>query len=154
SYSTGEHSFWLIPLGILFFVAYALLFSQLLEHAPLSLPSKPLAEELPRLATVAPTDPQMLAIQYLKVLGGMDNLQAMSVCLTRLSLRVRNMGLVDQGRLTALGSLSWIVLNDHQLVLVLGPNAGLVEGQIRMLAERQSVPLGIEPSKAPLSQSR
>ncbi|MFC5705711.1 PTS transporter subunit EIIC [Aeromonas eucrenophila] len=150
SYSTGEHSFWLIPLGILFFVAYALLFSQLLEHAPLSLPSRPLAEELPRLASVAPTDPQMLAIQYLKVLGGMDNLQAMSVCLTRLSLRVRDMALVDQLRLTSLGCLSWIALNEHQLVLVLGPNAGLVEGQLRMLADRQSVPLGFEPGKAPL----
>lgn len=152
SYSTGEHSFWLIPLGILFFVAYALLFTQLLAHSPLSLPSKPLAEELPQLASVAPTDPQMLAIQYLKVLGGMDNLQAMSVCLTRLSLRVSDMTLVDQSRLTALGSLSWIALNDHQLVLVLGPNAGLIEGQIRMLAERQSVPLGLEPGKAPLGQ--
>jgi N-acetylglucosamine PTS system EIICBA or EIICB component len=154
SYSSGEHSFWLIPLGILFFVAYSLIFSLLLEHAPLSLPSKPLAEELPRLASVAPTDPQMLAIQYLKVLGGMDNLQAMSVCLTRLSLRVREMALVDQQRLTGLGCLSWIALNEHQLVLVLGPNASLIEGQIRMLAERQSVPLGLEPSQAPLSQSR
>lgn len=151
-YSSGEHSFWLIPLGILFFVAYTLIFSLLLDHAPLSLPSKPLAKELPRLASVAPTDPQMLAIQYLKVLGGMDNLQAMSVCLTRLSLRVRDMALVDQARLTELGCLSWIALNEHQLVLVLGPNASLIEGQIRMLAERQSVPLGMEPSQAPLSQ--
>ena len=148
SYSAGEHSFWLIPIGILFFVAYALLFSLLLDHSPLSLPSKPLAEELPQLTHLAPTDPQMLAIQYLKVLGGMDNLQAMSVCLTRLSLRVGDMALVDQSRLAALGSLSWIVLNDHQLVLVLGPNAGLIEGQIRMLARRQSVPLGLEPGKA------
>ncbi|WP_349919229.1 PTS transporter subunit EIIC [Aeromonas veronii] len=148
SYAAGEHSFWLIPLGILFFVAYALLFSLLLERSPLSLPSRTLAEDLPQLANVTPTDPQMLAIQFLKVLGGMDNLQAMSVCLTRLSLRVGDMTLVDQSRLTALGSLSWIVLNDHQLVLVLGPNAGLIEGQIRMLAERQSVPLGLEPGKA------
>lgn len=153
SYSAGEHSFWLIPLGILFFVAYALIFSLLLDHAPLSLPSRPIADELPRLANVAPTDPQMLAIQYLKVLGGMDNLLAMNVCLTRLSLRVRDMMLVDQLRLTGLGCLSWIELNEHQLVLVLGPNASLVEGQIRMLAERQSVPLGLEPSQAPLSQS-
>lgn len=91
----------------------------------------------------------MLAIQYLKMLGGMDNLQAMSVCLTRLSLRVREMALVDQSRLARLGCLSWIQLNEHQLVLVLGPNAGLIEGQIRMLAERQSVPLGLEPGQAP-----
>ena len=154
SYGSGEHSFWLIPLGILFFVIYALVFSRLLEYAPLSLPSKPIAEDLPQLAAVAPTDPQMLAIQYLKMLGGMDNLQAMSVCLTRLSLRVREMALVDQSRLARLGCLSWIQLNEHQLVLVLGPNAGLIEGQIRMLAERQSVPLGLEPGQAPLSQHR
>ncbi|MBS4718785.1 PTS transporter subunit EIIC [Aeromonas caviae] len=152
SYHAGLHSFWLIPLGILFFVVYALLFSRLLEHAPLSLPGKPMAEDLSRLATVAPTDPQMLAIQYLKMLGGMDNLQAMSVCLTRLSLRVRDMALVDQSCLARLGCLSWIVLNEHQLVLVLGPHAGLIEGQIRMLAERQSVPLGLEPAQAPLGQ--
>ena len=153
SYQSGEHSFWLIPVGILFFFAYTLLFYQLLERAPLSLPSKPIAKEHPRLASVAPSDPQMLAIQYLKVLGGMDNLQAMSVCLTRLSLRVRDIALVDQSRLLGLGCLSWIQLNDHQLVLVLGPNASLIEGQIRMLAERQSVPLGLKPNQESASQS-
>ncbi|MGL5708781.1 MAG: PTS transporter subunit EIIB, partial [Aeromonas sp.] len=126
---------------------------QLLERAPLSMPSKPIAVEHPRLASVAPTDPQMLAIQYLKVLGGMDNLQAMSVCLTRLSLRVRDISLVDESRLLGLGCLSWIQLNDHQLVLVLGPSASLIEGQIRMLAERQSVPLGLKPNQESASQS-
>ena len=153
SYQAGEHSFWLIPVGILFFVAYSLLFYQLLERAPLSMPSKPIAVEHPRLASVAPSDPQMLAIQYLKVLGGMDNLQAMSVCLTRLSLRVRDISLVDESRLLGLGCLSWIQLNDHQLVLVLGPSASLIEGQIRMLAERQSVPLGLKPNQESASQS-
>ena len=153
SYQAGEHSFWLIPVGILFFVAYTLLFYQLLERAPLSMPSKPIAVEHPRLASVAPSDPQMLAIQYLKVLGGMDNLVAMSVCITRLSLRVRDISLVDQSRLLGLGCLSWIQLNDHQLVLVLGPSASLIEGQIRMLAERQSVPLGLKPNQESASQS-
>ena len=153
SYQSGEHSFWLIPVGILFFVAYTLLFYQLLERAPLSMPSKPIAVEHPRLASVAPSDPQMLAIQYLKVLGGMDNLVAMSVCITRLSLRVRDISLVDESRLLGLGCLSWIQLNDHQLVLVLGPSASLIEGQIRMLAERQSVPLGLKPNQESASQS-
>ncbi|MGN5289212.1 PTS transporter subunit EIIC [Aeromonas sp. 11P] len=153
SYQSGEHSFWLIPVGILFFVAYTLLFYQLLERAPLSMPSKPIAVEHPRLASVAPSDPQMLAIQFLKVLGGMDNLVAMSVCLTRLSLRVRDISLVDQSRLLSLGCLSWVQLNDHQLVLVLGPSANLIEGQIRMLAERQSVPLGLKPNQESASQS-
>lgn len=153
SYQTGEHSFWLIPVGILFFVAYTLLFYQLLERSPLSMPSKPIAREHSRLASVAPSDPQMLAIQYLKVLGGMDNLQAMSVCLTRLSLRVRDIELVDQSRFLELGCLSWIQLNDHQLVLVLGPSANLIEGQIRMMAERQSVPIGLKPNQESASQS-
>ncbi|MGL5337891.1 MAG: PTS transporter subunit EIIC, partial [Aeromonas veronii] len=49
--------------------------------------------------------------------------------------------------------LSWIQLNDHQLVLVLGPSASLIEGQIRMLAERQSVPLGLKPNQESTSQS-
>lgn len=93
----------------------------------------------------------MLAIQYLKVLGGMDNLQAMSVCLTRLSLWVRDISLVDQSRLLGLGCLSWIQLNDHQLVL--GPSASLIEGQIRMLDDRQSVPLGLKPNQESASQS-
>lgn len=58
SYHAGEHSFWLIPVGILFFVAYTLLFYQLLERTPLSLPSKPIAPEHPRLASVAPPIPR------------------------------------------------------------------------------------------------
>ncbi|MGL5598572.1 MAG: PTS transporter subunit EIIB, partial [Aeromonas sp.] len=118
-----------------------------------SMPSKSIAKEQPQLANVAPSDPQMLAIQYLKILGGMDNLQAMSVCLTRLSLRVRDISLVDQSRLQTLGCLSWVQLNEHQLVLVLGPNASLIEGQIRMLADRQSVPLGLKPNQESAGQS-
>ncbi|MGL5030721.1 MAG: PTS transporter subunit EIIC [Aeromonas sp.] len=153
TYQSGVHSFWLIPVGILFFVIYTLLFYQLLELAPLSMPSKSIAKEQPQLANVAPSDPQMLAIQYLKILGGMDNLQAMSVCLTRLSLRVRDISLVDQSRLQTLGCLSWVQLNEHQLVLVLGPNASLIEGQIRMLADRQSVPLGLKPNQESAGQS-
>lgn len=153
SYQYGKHSFWLIPVGILFFVLYSLLFYKLLERTPLGMPSQPIAKEQQQLANVAPPDPQMLAIQYLKVLGGMDNLQAMSVCLTRLSLRVCDISLVEESRLPALGCLSWIRLNDHQLVLVMGPNASLIEGQIRMLAERQSVPLGLKPNQAIVSEN-
>ena len=103
SYQYGEHSFWLIP-GILFFVIYALLFSRLLEHAPSNLPGKPIAEELPQLATVAPRTPDA-GHPVPQDAGGMDNLQAMSVCLTRLSLRVREMALVDQSCLARLGCL-------------------------------------------------
>ena len=129
SYGSGEHSFWAhSPRAYCSSSSMPWSSPGCLNTPPLSLPSKPIAEDLPQLAAVAPTDPQMLAIQYLKMLGGMDNLQAMSVCLTRLSLRVREMTLVDQSRLARLGCLSWIVLNDHQLVLVLGPNAGLIEG--------------------------
>lgn len=150
SYGSGLHAFWIIPLGILFFVAYALLFYHMLGRSPLSLSNQHLIRQ--EMANIPPADPQMLAIQYLKLLGGMDNLQAISVCLTRLSIRVRNMALVDQSQLLNLGCLSWIELNEHQLVLVLGPNAGLIEGQIRMLAERQSVPLGLKPNQASSSQ--
>ncbi|MBZ6067913.1 PTS transporter subunit EIIC [Aeromonas schubertii] len=139
---SGVNVFWLIPIGILFFVIYALTFWLLLDGEKLSRLT-PLGHAT---AACAPSgDPQMLAIQYLKALGGLDNLQAISVCLTRLSLRVESMGRVDQSRLPQLGCLSWMIINDHQLVLVLGPNAGPVESQIRMLAERQSVPLGNHP---------
>ncbi|SIQ63834.1 PTS system IIB component, Glc family /PTS system IIC component, Glc family [Aeromonas sp. RU39B] len=136
---SGHHAFWLIPIGILFFVCYAIVFWLLLEEQTLA----QITPQLPHAPTTLPSsDPQMLAIQYLKTLGGLDNLQAMSVCLTRLSLRVCNMNLVDQRRLPELGCLSWMVVSDQQLVLVLGPNATPVEAQIRMLASRQSVPLG------------
>ncbi|MFM4648065.1 PTS transporter subunit EIIC [Aeromonas bivalvium] len=141
SYGRGLHAFWVIPLGIMFFVGYALLFYRLLGRVPLSLDN-----QRQEMANIPPADPQMLAIQYLKLLGGMDNLQAISVCLTRLSVRVREMALVDTSQLLNLGCLSWIEINEHQLVLVLGPNAGLIEGQIRMLAERQAVPLGLKPN--------
>lgn len=144
---SGQHAFWIIPIGILFFVAYALVFTLLLgDHTQLCQRSG-LGHATAACSPAA--DPQMLAIQYLKALGGLDNLQAISVCLTRLSLRVTSMSLVDQLQLPKLGCLSWMVLSEQQLVLVLGPNAGPVEAQIRMLAERQSVPLG-QPAESGL----
>lgn len=47
SYGSGEHSFWLIPLGILFFVIYALVFSRLLEYAPSACRASPSPRSCP-----------------------------------------------------------------------------------------------------------
>ncbi|MGL5949724.1 MAG: PTS transporter subunit EIIC [Aeromonas sp.] len=147
-YNSGNGSFWLIPIGILFFVIYVLAFYQLLEWRPNSLLSEPLSDNRQISRYVPPTDPQLLAIEYLKVLGGMDNLLAMQVTTTRLSLRVVDIHLIDHTHLLELGCLSWVELNEQQLVLVIGPQASLIERQIRMLADRQSVPIGNKPNLA------
>lgn len=151
SYQSGVQSFWLIPVGILFFTIYSLLFYQLVQSSRLDLLAQYQPKRHSAVNQLVSATPQMLAINYLKLLGGMDNLVALSVYLTRLSIRVHDMSLVDQDKLLSLGCLSWIVLSEQQIILVIGSQAEVIEKQIRMLAERQSVPLGAKPADIPIS---
>ena len=128
SYHAGLHSFWLIPWA-----------SSSSSSMPCSSPgcwntppSVCRASPSPRISPGSRPWPPPIPRCWLSSTSrcwGHGHLQAMSVCLTRLSLRVRDMALVDQSCLARLGCLSWIVLNEHQLVLVLGPMPASSKGR-------------------------
>ena len=87
------------------------------------------------MATAAPvaksSDRSVLARQYLKALGGHDNLVSIDACITRLRLTLKDRQRVDERTLKALGASGVVKLGENNLQVVLGPLAEIIAGEMR-----------------------
>lgn len=72
-----------------------------------------------------------LARQYLKALGGHQNLSSIDACITRLRLTVNDMSQIEESTLKALGAMGVIKLGTNNLQVILGPLAEIVAGEMK-----------------------
>jgi PTS system N-acetylglucosamine-specific IIC component len=77
-------------------------------------------------------DKEVLAANYLAALGGKDNLEQIDACITRLRLIVKDMSHIDEAKLKSLGAMGIVKLNATNLQVVLGPQAEIVAGAMKM----------------------
>lgn len=89
----------------------------------------------------ANSDLSLLAVGYLKALGGIGNLISMSSTLTYLTVEVESPALVDDAALQKLGVITRFELDSHKLQLLIGPIAVQLDEKIQLLAARQSLDL-------------
>ncbi len=89
----------------------------------------------------ANSDLSLLAIGYLKALGGIGNLISMAATLTYLTVEVENPELLDEAALQKLGVITRFELDSHKLQLLIGPIAVQLDEKIQLLAARQSLDL-------------
>ncbi len=89
----------------------------------------------------AATDLSLLAVGYIKALGGLGNLISMSASLTYLTVEVENTELLDNDALQKLGVITRYELDSHKLQLLIGPIAVQLDHKIRQLAARQALDL-------------
>ncbi|MCY9874070.1 PTS transporter subunit EIIC [Vibrio barjaei] len=67
-----------------------------------------------------------LAKSVLPLLGGKENLVNVTACITRLRLEVRDVSLVDEGELKALGAMGVVFVGDKGVQVILGSRAQFV----------------------------
>ncbi|HEY1845137.1 MAG TPA: maltose/glucose-specific PTS transporter subunit IIBC [Buttiauxella sp.] len=72
--------------------------------------------------------PAMLA-----ALGGVDNINSLDNCLTRLRMSVKDMSLVDSAALKNLRAIGVVQLNQHSLQVVIGPQVQSVKDEMASL---------------------
>ena len=89
----------------------------------------------------ASSDLSLLAVGYLKALGGIGNLISMTATLTYLTVEVENPALLDEAALQRLGVITRFELDSHKLQLLIGPIAVQLDEKIQLLAARQSLDL-------------
>ena len=89
----------------------------------------------------AHSDLSLLAVGYIKALGGIGNLISMAATLTYLTVEVENPELLDEAALQKLGVITRFELDNHKLQLLIGPIAVQLDEKIQMLAARQSLDL-------------
>ncbi|ANP75920.1 N-acetylglucosamine-specific PTS transporter subunit IIBC [Vibrio sp. 10N.222.51.C8] len=74
-----------------------------------------------------------LARQYLKALGGHDNLTSIDACITRLRLTLKDRSVADEVVLKKLGAKGVVKLGENNLQVILGPLAEIVAGEMKAI---------------------
>lgn len=80
-----------------------------------------------------------LARQYLKALGGHENLTSIDACITRLRLTLKDRSLADEVVLKKLGAKGVVKLGENNLQVILGPLAEIVAGEMKQIAPNEDL---------------
>ncbi len=84
-------------------------------------------------------DNRELARQYLKALGGHQNLTSIDACITRLRLSVADRDIVDEAKLKAIGAMGVVKLGENNLQVILGPLAEIIAGELKQIPEDEDL---------------
>ncbi|WMN56218.1 N-acetylglucosamine-specific PTS transporter subunit IIBC [Vibrio fluvialis] len=122
----------LIVQGLVFFTLYYVVFRTVIVKFGLKTPGREDEDETVAVSKGS-TETSELAKQYLKVLGGHENLSNIDACITRLRLTVKDMSIIDEKELKALGAMGVVKLGSNNLQVILGPLAEIVAGQMKAI---------------------
>ena len=80
-----------------------------------------------------------LARQYLKALGGHDNLTSIDACITRLRLTLKDRTVANEAVLKKLGAKGVVKLGENNLQVILGPLAEIVASEMKEIGANEDL---------------
>ena len=115
----------IIPLGLVFAVIYYVIFSWAIRHFDI-----PTIGRYDEEATIAEdTDMDEYTQQMIEKLGGLENLEEVGSCITRLRLKVSDADKVDDAALKAMGAKG-VIKKGTAVQVVIGTRAELIANEI------------------------
>ncbi len=142
NYGKATRPLLLLPVGLAYGAIYYAVFRYAILRFDLRTPGRdPLVEGENEAVDATDAAAEGQAAAWLAALGGAGNLQAIDACTTRLRLKVAEQGKANEARLKALGARGVLRLSDHDLQVVIGPEADLIASQMRSAAGSLSKPL-------------
>lgn len=129
----------LIPVGLIFGVAYYLVFVWAIKAFNLPTPGR--IDETED-TTGGATDLREIAEAYINKLGGADNIDGVDSCITRLRMTLKDTTKVNDKELIQLGASGVLRPNKNNLQVVVGTKAELIADQIKkILGEKPNLTL-------------
>ena len=143
SYGLGTNAGLLIPVGLVYFVLYYIVFYVAITKFNLKTPGR---EDDPAPQTVAPEAeasipateqapveqlPETLGQKYVKALGGKENIKTADACATRLRLEVTDSALIQDTVVKQLGARGIIKGAGGSVQVIIGPQVEAVLDEIR-----------------------
>ncbi|WP_032471556.1 N-acetylglucosamine-specific PTS transporter subunit IIBC [Vibrio cholerae] len=125
----------LILQGLVFFVLYYVIFRTAILKFGLKTPGREDDDSDNQVSGAK--ESSELAKQYLKALGGHDNLSNIDACITRLRLSVNDMSVIDEKTLKTLGAMGVVKLGTNNLQVILGPLAEIVAGEMKAISPKE-----------------
>ena len=138
SFKFGTNGAYLIPVGLVYAAMYYFLFVWVINKWDLKTPGReedapaPVTEVQPSVqnAQTAAED-NSRAAQYVRALGGKENIKTVDACATRLRLEVQDAEKVDTAALKAMGVRGVVKGAGGSVQVVIGPEADLISDEIK-----------------------
>nr|WP_086940810.1 N-acetylglucosamine-specific PTS transporter subunit IIBC [Thaumasiovibrio occultus] len=132
--------FTLLVIGLCFGALYFFTFSAAIRIFNLKSPGREDEDEAEAVAdSGASKDNTKLAKQYLKALGGHENLTTIDACITRLRLSLKDQSIVDEKTLKSLGAMGVVKLGPNNLQVILGPLAEIVATEMKNISPTEDL---------------
>ncbi|WP_375322027.1 N-acetylglucosamine-specific PTS transporter subunit IIBC [Aliivibrio logei] len=122
----------LIIQGIVFFAVYYFVFRAVIVKFNLKTPGREDDDE-EESSVRGSKETGELAKQYLKALGGHENLENIDACITRLRLTLKDTSVISEKQLKALGAMGVVKLGSNNVQVILGPLAEIVAGEMKKI---------------------
>jgi PTS system N-acetylglucosamine-specific IIC component len=120
----------LLVQGVVFSAIYYFTFLALIRGLNLKTPGRESdAENVSKVTTSE--DAGELAAKYVEALGGMDNLEVIDACITRLRLTLKDRSVVSEAQLKALGAMGVVKLGENNLQVIIGPQAESIANRMK-----------------------
>ncbi|MGL5334806.1 MAG: N-acetylglucosamine-specific PTS transporter subunit IIBC [Enterovibrio sp.] len=120
----------LLVQGLVFFALYYSIFRFAIAKFDLKTPGRESeTDDMPQ--QVGSKESAVLARQYLKALGGHDNITGIDACITRLRLNVKDASIINDKTLKGLGAMGVVRLGSDSMQVVLGPLAEIIAGEMK-----------------------
>lgn len=132
NYGRATKPLLLLPVGAAYALVYYGLFRFFIMRLNLATPGRePAAPSQLTAGDVEPALHASRAGQFVAALGGMDNLDSIDACTTRLRLVVKNQAVVDEAYLKQLGARGLMRPSTHDLQVIIGPTADQLAREMR-----------------------
>lgn len=122
----------LIIQGIVFFALYYFIFRAVILKFNLKTPGREDDDE-EESSIRGSKETGELAKQYLKALGGHDNIENIDACITRLRLTLRDTSVISEKQLKGLGAMGVVKLGSNNVQVILGPLTEIVAGEMKKI---------------------
>ncbi len=147
----AHRGWWLIPIGLVTGVVYFLVFYFAIKVFNLKTPGREDEGEIeasggfifdenqlapksaPAAGGAANASVSNKAADYLKALGGKENINDIEGCVTRLRLNVKSVDQLDEGELKRLGATGVMKMDQHNAQVVVGTIADMLAEEIQRL---------------------
>ncbi|HHU0691655.1 maltose/glucose-specific PTS transporter subunit IIBC [Citrobacter sp. Marseille-Q3906] len=134
---TSTKWYLLFPVGVVWFAVYFFVFRWYIIKHDIKTPGREDSSDSTAQAVVANTKARGKS-KYdhgviLNALGGKENIESLDNCITRLRLVVKDMSKLDQQALKSAGALSVVVLDQHSVQVIIGPQVQSVKTGIEAL---------------------
>ncbi|MDF2841513.1 MAG: sugar transporter [Clostridia bacterium] len=127
----------LIPVGLVFFVIYYLLFVVIIQKLNLATPGREDDAETESTSQLVDAHGiHGLAKLYVEKLGGRDNIVEVDACITRLRITLKDNSIVKDEALTSLGANGVLRPNSRNMQVIIGTKAELIADEMKKLLKQ------------------